>query len=123
MLGGQHGHLVGVIGLVLVVDDRFHWLLVVFTFVTVHVTINVDGAGALAHFAVFVYFLFVVQARRPGWLHLRDAASLSAGLGDSAVTVLVFLVSQVNLRLNFFVGVIVDFYLVYIWQQQSFVSY
>ena len=73
------------------------------------VTLNVDAAGALTQFAIFVRFFIVVQARRPLLLHLRVAASLSAGLGDGAVTVLVFFVGQVNLRLKVLIGVIVDF--------------
>jgi hypothetical protein len=111
VLGGKHGHLIGVVGQVVVVDDRFHRLHVVFTLVTVYVvTMNVDGAWALAHFAVLVDFFIVVQAGCPLWLHIiRDAPSLSTGLGDCAVAVLVFLIGHVDLWREILIGVIVHF--------------
>ena len=114
MLGGQHGHLIGarqVLPVRVIADDRFHRLLVVLAVVvTVDVVaLDVDHAGALAELAAdlnaLLQLIFVEAGRPVVRLHLGEAAPLGAGLGYSAIPVLVLFVGELDLRLDILVGV------------------
>lgn len=101
MFRGKHRHLIRVDWLVPIVDYRLIRLLVVFTIVVANylITLHVDDAWALSQFAVLLKLLFVVKTGRPVLLGLWETASLGAWLRDGAVTVLIFLVGQIDLRL------------------------
>lgn len=106
---GQHGHLVGVNRHpVVVIDHWLHRLLVILpTVVTVQV---VNLAGALAEFAVEALVDFALfEGRRAVVgvvLHVwRQTSPLGAWLRDRALSVLIFLVCQLDLRLDIVFGV------------------
>ena len=121
MLGCQHRHLVGVLVLTtVVVNHGFHRLLIVLAAVIAvyRVALNVDHTWALAEFPAdlepLLNLIFIKAGRSVVWLHLREAATLGAGLRYCAVSVLVLLVNQFDLWLVVFVGVRGNFrYLVY----------
>ena len=121
MLGCKHGHLVRVHVLTaIVVDDRLHRLLVILTAVIAidMVALDVDHAGALTEFSAdlepLLNLVFIEAGCPVVRLHFGEAAALGARLGDCAVTILVLLVHQFDLRLQVLVRVWRDFrYLVY----------
>ena len=96
MLLRQHGHFVRIgphlLALCIVVNDRFHRLLVILaSIVAVQVVaLNVDHGGALTELApYFIYFIFVEAWRSIIWLHLGEAAALFTRLRYGSFSVLI----------------------------------
>lgn len=104
MLGGEHRHFIWII-LLVVVDDGFHGLLIIFTTVVGvdRMALDVDNAWALAQFAANLeplLNLILVEARCPiVWLHLWETAAFRPRFRDCPVPVLVLLVDQLDLWL------------------------
>lgn len=120
MLRGEHGHLVRVLVLALViVNDWFHGLLVILALIAIDgMALDINHAWALAEFSAdlepLLNLIFVKAWRPVVRLHLREAATLRARLRDCAVSILVLLVHQFDLWLQVLIGVRCNFrYLVY----------
>ena len=104
MLGGKHRHFIWVI-LLVVVDDWFHGLLIIFTTVVRvdRMALDVDNAWALAQFAAnlepLLNLIFVKAWCPVVWLHLWETAAFRSRFRDCTVPVLILLVDQLDLRL------------------------
>lgn len=123
MLGGEQGHLVGDVRLVLlVVDHWLHGLLVIFTAIVtvVWVTLYIYNARTLAqlpsNLKPFLNLIFVKGGRAILGVHFRQATPFGSGFRDCSITVLILFVDEFDLGLEVFVGVGRHLrYFVYFW--------
>jgi hypothetical protein len=97
VLRGEHGHFIGILVLLVVVNHGLHGLLVIFAAIVVNrVPLYRDNAWTLAEFTAdlesLLNLVFVEAWSAIIYLHLGQATALGPRFRDGAVSILVFLV-------------------------------